>query len=369
MSDRTQPRHRLHSICPYFAMFPETFVRRNIHAWSRPGDLICDPFMGRGTTILESLLNGRKAIGCDTNPVAFCVSRAKSVAPPLADVISRLSALEKRFDSFTSSAPETRDEFFSLCFHDRTLQQVLFLRKRLRWRDDDVDCFIAALTLGCLHGESHRSDLCLSNRMPRTISTKPAYSVRWWRKNGCLPPARDAFAVLRALARYRYESPLPPLKGRVVEGDARRAAVLLRPYRERVKLIVTSPPYLDITDYHEDQWLRLWFLGGPTKPVTRQGKDDRHRSSESYWQFMTEAWRGIVPLLKDNAQVVIRIGGTRLGQDELQSGLRKSLNASGRSFKLAESRKTTIANGQRRAFLVDAKKHGIEYDFRYTLRS
>ncbi len=369
MSAATQHRNRFHSICPYFAMFPETFVRRNIHAWSRPGDLICDPFMGRGTTIFESLLNGRKAIGCDTNPVAYCVSRAKAVAPRLADVVARLKALEKQFAKFSSSAAETRDEFFTLCFHESTLQQVLFLQNRLDWRDDDVDCFIAALTLGCLHGESHRSDLCLSNRMPRTISTKPAYSVRWWQKNHCLPPERDAFAVLRSLARYRYESPRPPLKGRVVEGDARRAATLLRPYRERVKLVVTSPPYLDITDYHEDQWLRLWFLGGPAKPVTRQGRDDRHRGTGTYWLFMAEAWQGVVPLLQDKAQVVIRIGGTRLGQDELQAGLLKSLTASGRKFKLAEARKTKIENGQRRAFLVEGEKPSVEHDFRYVLRS
>lgn len=369
MTPIAQQRHRFHSICPYFAMFPETFVRRNIHAWSRPGDLICDPFMGRGTTIFESLLNGRKAIGCDTNPVAYCVSRAKAVAPGFAAVVARLKALEKKFDKFSNNAAESRDEFFALCFHENTLQQILFLRKRLAWRHDNVDCFIAALVLGCLHGESHRSDLCLSNRMPRTISTKPAYSVRWWKKNRCLPPERDAFAILRSLARYRYESPLPPLKGRVVEGDARRAATLLRHYRERVKLVVTSPPYLDITDYHEDQWLRLWFLGGPAKPVTRQVRDDRHRGTESYWQFMSEAWSGVVPLLQDRAQLVIRIGGSRLGQDELQTGLLESLNATGRRFRLVESRKTTIENGQRRAFLVEGEKAGIEHDFRYTLRS
>lgn len=105
--------------------------------------------------------------------------------------------------------------------------------------------------------------------MPRTVSTKPAYSVRWWRQHRCLPPKRDAFAILRALARYRYESPVPALRGRVVEGDARRAASPLRPYRERVKLIVTSPPYIEITDYHEDQWLRLWLLGGASKPHGR----------------------------------------------------------------------------------------------------
>ena len=175
VSVTAQPRHRFHSICPYFAMFPEAFVRRNVQAWSRPGDLICDPFMGRGTTILESLLNGRKAIGCDTNPVAYCVSRAKAVPPDLDDVMARLKALELQFAGFSSHAAEASDDFFNLCFHESTLQQVLFLRKRLAWREDNVDCFIAALALGCLHGESHRSAMYLSNRMPRTISTKPAY--------------------------------------------------------------------------------------------------------------------------------------------------------------------------------------------------
>lgn len=362
-------RHRFHSICPYFAMFPEAFVRRNVQAWSRPGDLILDPFMGRGTTVFESLLNGRRAIGCDTNPVAYCISRAKVTPPSLADVLTRLAVLESKFRNFTSTAPETVDEFFTLCFHESTLRQLLFLRKRLEWRNDVTDCFIAALTLGCLHGESHRTESCLSNRMPRTISTKPAYSIRWWHLHGCVPPMRDAFSILRALARYRYESPVPPLKGRVVEGDARRAATLFRAYRERVKLLVTSPPYLDITDYHEDQWLRLWFLGGATKPLTRQGKDDRHRRTESYWQFMQEAWIGVVPLLQDRSQVVIRIGGTRLDQEELQAGLLKSLNSSGRKFKLAESRRTTIKNGQKRVFQPTGDSVGVEYDFRYTLRS
>jgi hypothetical protein len=350
-------------------MFPETFVRRNIHAWSRPGDLVLDPFCGRGTTIFESLLNGRRAIGCDTNPVAYCVSRAKATPPTLSEVLARLTALESRANAFTARAHEASDEFFALCFHGTTLQQLLFLRSRLKWRSDNTDCFIAALTLGCLHGESHRTDWCLSNRMPRTISTKPAYSIRWWHKHRCLPPKRDAFAILRSLARYRYESPVPRLSGRVVEGDARRASVLLRPYRERVKLLVTSPPYLDITDYHEDQWLRLWFLGGAPRPVTRQGKDDRHRGTETYWQFMQEAWTGIVPLLQDRAQVVIRIGGTRLDQEALQAGLLKSLNMSGRKFKLAESRRTVIQNSQKRVFQAGGKKAGIEHDFRYTLRS
>lgn len=202
---------------------------------------------------------------------AVCLSKAKADPPSLDAVNVRLDVLEKSSKRFTCKAPEQSDEFFKLCFHEQTLRQLLFLRKKLDWRVDKTDCFIGALALGCLHGESHRTDLCFSNRMPRTISTKPAYSVRWWQKNNCLPPLRDVFAILRLAATYRFASPVPQLRGKAVEGDVRRASVLLRSYRKKVKLVITSPPYLDITDYHEDQWLRLWMLGGAAKPMTGQG--------------------------------------------------------------------------------------------------
>lgn len=360
-------RHRFHSICPYFAMFPEAFVRRNVLAWSERGDIVLDPFSGRGTTVLESLLNGRKGLGCDTNAVAFCLSKAKADAPAREEILERLAILERNCGGFKAKAAEVNDDFFRLCFHKITLQQLLFLRKELDWRESRVDCFIAALALGCLHGESHRTELCFSNRMPRTISTKPAYSVRWWRERKCLPPERDVFDILRTCTEYRYHSPRPPLKGRVVEGDVRHATRLLRPYEGRVKLVITSPPYLDITDYHEDQWLRLWFLGGAMTPKAGQGRDDRHRRVEVYWQFLRDAWNGVAPLLQPSSHIVVRIGGTRLGEEELREGLLESLNSTGRRFKLMESRTTLIKNSQRRVFQTGLDRVSVEHDFRYKL--
>lgn len=360
-------RHRFHSICPYFAMFPEAFVRRNVLAWSARGDIVLDPFSGRGTTVLESLLNGRRSLGCDTNPVAVCLSKAKADPPTSKDVMDRIDDLDAVFGSFSSRAPEVKDEFFKLCFHESTLQQLLFLKKTLDWRKNRTDCFVAALALGCLHGESHRTELCFSNRMPRTISTKPAYSVRWWKAHHCLPPERDVFSILRICAAYRYHSPTPELKGRVVEGDVRRASRLLKSYENRVKLVITSPPYLDITDYHEDQWLRLWLLGGDRKPRAGQNRDDRHRRIDVYWQFLREAWNGVAPLLQRSAQVVVRIGGTRLNKEELGGGLLESLSSTGRRFKLMETRTTSIVNGQRRIFRAIPGKASVEHDFRFKL--
>src|SRR2546428_717921 len=89
--------HRLHALCPYFAMFPPDFAREQILQHTKPGQVVLDPFSGRGTTLLEALLNGRKAIAGDVNPVAYCVSAAKAHPPSLGQVWDELDVLEKDY--------------------------------------------------------------------------------------------------------------------------------------------------------------------------------------------------------------------------------------------------------------------------------
>jgi hypothetical protein len=88
---------------------------------------------------------------------------------------------------------------------------------------------------------------------------------------------------------------------------------------------------------------------------------------KDYWQFLSEAWKGIAPLLQDSAQIVVRIGGTRLGADELRTGLLDSLNSTGHSFKIREYRRTEIRNGQKRIFSSAAPKASVEHDFRFQM--
>lgn len=360
-------RHRFHSLCPYFAMFPEDFVRKNV-VWADRADVVYDPFVGRGTTVFQSLLSGYSAIGSDINPVAFCVSRAKSDPPSLPRLLARLDQLELAWSS-RQAAPASDfgdlTEFFAACFAPMTMEQVLFLRDALRWRRSRVDAFIAALCLGALHGESHRTKLCFSNRMPRTISTKPGYSVNWWRRNGCVAPARDVFQILRELALFRFASSPPELRGRVVQCDVRRAGSRLASYAGRVGLVITSPPYVDTTDYLEDQWLRIWFLKGPSYQRGRK-RDDRHRVLGRYWEFLTEAWHGIAPLLRGGAQVVVRIGGRALSFEGAEEGLTSTLSRGlGTRVRLLDSSVSAIEGGQLHSFRPGASGSAHEFDFRF----
>lgn len=362
-------RHPLHSICPYFAMFPEDFVAKQLLAYTERGDTVFDPFCGRGTTVFESLLNGRHASGVDINPVAACIAGAKADAPTLRAVQTRLIELEEGLAA-SGDVPAPGGEFFRACFHEATLRQLLFLRQELDWKYSRVDKFIAAVILGALHGESHKTVNCLSNRMPRTISTKPEYSVRWWSSKGLTPPERDTFDVVRNLVEYRLSSERPKLRGGIKLRDARQAERAFPSLANRVKLIVTSPPYLDTTDYSEDQWLRLWFLGGPERPLLKKNRDDRHTSPELYWKFLEEAWSGCANLIQKGTVVVIRIGGARLTKDDLFNGVRLSLRegfAGHRVRALHKGETTEIKNRQTNAFRPGTTPERYEHDFAFSL--
>lgn len=357
-------RHRFHSLCPYFAMFPEAFVEEQLRESKFVG-AVFDPFCGRGTTVFTSLLRGRESAGCDVNLVAACVAGAKCDPPTLSSVLDRLTELENGSESFqTTTVEEELADFFSLCFAPETHQQVRYLRDNLNWRSDRTDRFIAALCLGSLHGESHRSPNYFSNRMPRTISTKPAYSVRWWRENNSRPPSRDVFPILRYMSRYRYESAPPSLRGEIALSDARNAADNFSHLLGRVTDVITSPPYLDTTSYLEDQWLRLWFLGA-TPPNKMTPDDGRHHNVEKYKTFLTESWSGLAPLLADETRVVVRIGGRRLSKDAVVELLESSLNVGiGRKVRLQGDGVTSqVKRTQANSFRGSAPSPTVEHDF------
>lgn len=67
-----------HDFYRYPARFSPQFARAAIEVFSTPGDVVLDPFMGGGTSAVESLVAGRRFIGCDINPLALFVSRAKT---------------------------------------------------------------------------------------------------------------------------------------------------------------------------------------------------------------------------------------------------------------------------------------------------
>jgi hypothetical protein len=331
-------------------MFPEAFAAKWIERLTEPGDTVLDPFCGRGTAPFQALLMDRRAVGNDVNPVAYVVTRAKTNGPRLAALRGRMTVLERDYcPTEWDDAIERLPEFFKVAFDSSTLRQIIYLSNRLRWRSSDVDCMIAAIVLGALHGESSRSTSYLSNQMPRTISTKPAYSVRFWHARNLVAPKRDAFKLIRDRLAYRYVSDPPTGKALVINGDMRE--LHLRHLPRDIQCVITSPPYLDVTNFEEDQWLRLWFLGGPPRPTKGlYSRDDRHESRDGYWMLIGDMWRMLGQVLAPSSHVVMRIGAKGLTPDQIVQGLTGVSVYARRRIALMESEVSEIRGRQTRAF-------------------
>lgn len=67
-----------HDFYKYPARFSPEFVRSAIQNYSKPGDLIIDPFVGGGTTLVEAMYASRNAVGYDINELAVFLSRVKT---------------------------------------------------------------------------------------------------------------------------------------------------------------------------------------------------------------------------------------------------------------------------------------------------
>jgi hypothetical protein len=359
----TQPRNRLHALCPYFAMFPEKFAETHIRRWTIPGDVVLDPFSGRGTTMLTALLIGRRAAAVDVNPVAYVVTGAKASPPDTTVVASEVEALRARYE-LAGQVPIDLPEYFQWAFSERTLNQLTFLRGVLNWRGDPVHRWVAAVVLGILHGELGRSSRYLSNQMPRTISPKPAYSVRYWSRMGLQPPERDVFTRVQEETLWRLRSPRPAQLGTVVLGDARDAGRLLGSLTGQIGAVITSPPYFDTTDFEEDQWLRLWFLGGPPRVTYGTiSRDDRHENEQRYWAFLREAFGGLAPLLKPGAAIVCRIGSRRFSPTHMTERLVEVMTTALAGVRLcAEPEISPLGRRQTNAFRPGSTGVRVEID-------
>lgn len=360
-------RHRFHSLCPYFAMFPESFVETWLDRLTMPGDVVLDPFCGRGTTALQAILMDRNAVSSDVNDVAYCLTAAKTNAPSLRSLRGRLTTLERGFDGRQwQHAARAHAEFFQMAFSPYVLQRLLYLRSELKWRANRTDAMIAGLVLGSLHGEMDKSSSYLSNQMPRTIATKPAYSVRYWKERLLNPPDRDVFGLLRSRAVFRYASGVPEGRSTVLHRDMRELPRLQAQIPRNIKCVITSPPYFDVTNFEEDQWLRLWFLGGPPSPQTRRlSRDDRHTSEDSYWAFIADMWRSIGAVLPPKAHVVIRIASARIDPERLESCLSTLSKVSTRTVRRISVDASEIRRRQTDAFRPGSTGCRVEIDCHY----
>jgi hypothetical protein len=91
-TSKQRAAHSLHEIS-YRACFKPQLPRFFITRLTDPGDVVFDPFMGRGTSLLEAALLGRQTLGNDVNPLSRLLLEARLDPPSLGEVEARLRSL------------------------------------------------------------------------------------------------------------------------------------------------------------------------------------------------------------------------------------------------------------------------------------
>ena len=315
--------HSLHPMCSYLASFPAALTHAFIARYSRPGDVVLDPFSGRGTTPLQACAEGRIGVGNDLNPFAHLLTAAKTEPATRAAATTRLTQLRLAWNAQAETwrdlaaaiatdpehgGPEPVPVEVVLAFHPETLAQLLFTRAQLHL-DDRTDRFLAAAITGILHGKSASY---LSELMPNTFSMAPRYVRDFARRTAFSSPRRDVFDGLALKLDRLFRQPLPPVEGLALLGDARdvapraRHALRDRGRPDRARLVVTSPPYLRVVKYGYYNWLRTWFLGFDARQIDAVLDDAHHRGP--YLVFLRDVLAGLRPILADDAVVVLVIG-------------------------------------------------------------
>ncbi|TWU24861.1 putative methyltransferase [Novipirellula galeiformis] len=305
---------RWSGVGPYYAMFPSSFAEQIILKYTSVGDRVLDPFAGRGTSIYSAAINQRIGIGIEINPVGWVYSKAKLNPAGKSSVQNRLEEIGRnafRYRRATAEMPP----FFRHCYTEDVLSFLLTCRSWLNWRQSKTDWTLMSLLLVHLHGK--RTD-SFSNQMRQAKSMSPPYAIRWWKENNQQPPQIDPVKFMQKKLDWRYKRGCPVTSNsEVYLGNSivrlGHIAKKLSAASENVKLLFTSPPYCGVTDYHYDQWLRLWMLGGEPSPSAPQDSlRGKFIDREKYKKLLLDVFRNASRTLADDAIVYVRTDRRKL---------------------------------------------------------
>jgi site-specific DNA-methyltransferase (adenine-specific) len=289
-------------------MFPPQIAHVFITWLTQPGEVVYDPFSGRGTAPLEAVLTGRIGYGSDANPLAYSLTQAKVAVPGYADVYKRLGELEHKYRNWSGEAEATPDHI-AMLYAPGTLRQLIFLRNCLD-RGSATDAFLVAVVLGMMHGNHSKKGATrgFSISMPNTFAMSPGYVAKYIEQHGLEKPEVDVFQMLRDRVQRLKLPSETMVRGKAWLQDATAdPPSWLR--NTKPKLIFTSPPYLQVIKYGKYNWVRLWFLGESSREV-----DDKLMASASldrYVDFMTKVCINLRTVLADDGYLCFVIGDVR----------------------------------------------------------
>jgi hypothetical protein len=285
--------HAIHEVS-YRACFkpqlPEFFISRLTAA----DEGVYDPFTGRGTTPVQAALMGRRPLANDINPLSVLLTRPRLAPPTLHDVARQLSTID------WDREIDVRDDLLAF-YHPVTLRHLCILREWLFQKapisdhspDPAVD-WIRMVAINRLTG--HSSGFFSVYTLPPNQAVSVEAQIKINQKRCQTPSQRDVSQVILKKSKSLLSDGRPHRHPPAILNVGPASCATSIPDASAA-LVVTSPPFLDVVQYADDNWLRCWFAGIDVSEVNIA----IHRT-ERAWQNMVR------DVLVDQARVV-RPGG------------------------------------------------------------
>jgi len=247
--------HSIHEIS-YRACYKPQLPRFFIERLTDKNDVVYDPFLGRGTTLIEANLLGRRVVGNDVNPLSEILTSPRLNSPHLLEIKNRLGEINLN--------PVDCESLELLAFfHPKTLSEIFswrnyFAERRNNELFDKVDAWLEMVACNRLTG--HSKGFFSVYTLPPNQAASVKSQIKINEKRGQVPEYRDTKKIIYYKSQQLLRDKLPSNIGKnsfyINIGSADFTPEI---QGQSVDLIVTSPPFLDIVNYRQDNWLRMWF--------------------------------------------------------------------------------------------------------------
>ena len=329
----------------YRACFKAELPRFFITLLSKEGDVVYDPFAGRGTTIIEAALLNRRVIANDINPLSTIFSKSRLFIPSYEEVAERLTKIKIRKGL-------KADINLSMFYHPDTESEIVSLRnylirKKKNKDEDSVDEWIRMVATNRLTGHSKNFFSVYTLPPNQAVTQERQKKINIQRKQK--PGYKDVKCIIlkktRNLISGINKNQTDQLrrigsKAKFLNNDARFTSAVRN---KSVALTVTSPPFLDVVNYNEDNWLRCWFNNIDANEVSRNITITK--KLDDWEKVMGDVFNELYRITKKSGYVAFEVGEVKRGKVKLDEhivplGIKAGFECLGVVINLQEFTKT-----------------------------
>ena len=280
-----------------------------IDIFTKEGDVVYDPFAGRGTTLIEAALMNRQIIANDVNPLSKILTQPRLKIPTIKEVQKRLDQIK-----FIN---QRADIDLSMFFHRDTESEIVSLKNNLE--DNQIDNWIRMVSTNRLTG--HSAGFFSGYTLPPNQAASQRRQKLINKRLGIVPSYKNTKEIIIKKSKSLMRNINSDLSRRLEDVSSTAIFSSLDSRKtnhissDSVHLTVTSPPFLNIVRYAEDNWLRSWFNGIDASKI--ESKISSCRTVDKWSNIMSGVFSELYRVTVPGGWVAFEVGEVNNGKIKL----------------------------------------------------